>query len=144
MSEAEAWLLELGSDLRAAVGLWELIHLIPDPPKLFEIPRCPPYCSRVFLWQEEILPLMDLQTRLLHQPVQPVPKLIAILGYGEEGQLGALTLRTPPLRIRVRDEQACALPEEQVHWQRFTLACFLHEDYGAVPILDLQGLFASP
>lgn len=144
MSEADAWLLDLGSGLHAAVGLLELIHLIPDPPERFEIPLCPPYCSRVFLWQEEILPLMDLETRLLHHPAQAHPKLIAILGYGEEPQHGALVLNTPPLRIRVRDEQACALPDELAYWQGFTLACFRHTRLGAVPILDLQGLFSSP
>ncbi|MEI2780026.1 MAG: chemotaxis protein CheW [Candidatus Competibacter sp.] len=59
MAEASAWLLALDAEVRAAVGARELIHLVQFP-TVFEIPDAPPHCRQVLLWQEEIVPVMDV------------------------------------------------------------------------------------
>jgi len=148
MSEADAWLLNPGPGLQAAVGALELVHLLPDTPTLFEVPHCPPHCHRVLVWQEEILPLVDLATRLMGRPPADTPGLIAVVAYQEqpnaEPNHGALALDTPPTRIRVNDAHACALPEGQDHWRPLAIACFDHAGSVPVPVLDLQRLFSSP
>jgi hypothetical protein len=49
-----------------------------------------------------------------------------------------------PERVRVTDEQACALPESPPGWHEVAISCFEHPDHGAVPILDLPRLFSGP
>ncbi len=43
MSEVNAWLLDLGEGLYAAIGELEMVHLLPDAPALFDVPQSPPY-----------------------------------------------------------------------------------------------------
>ena len=47
MSEVNAWLLDLGEGLHGAVGALEMVHVLPDAPALFKIPRSPAYCREV-------------------------------------------------------------------------------------------------
>jgi len=150
MSEATAWLLDLGGGLHAAVGEREMLHLLPDPPTLYRIPQSPPYCCKVLLWEGEILPLMELARRI---PVREVVRtegrgLIAIIAFQEQpgaaSRHGALLLNAPPVRIRVGDAQACALPEPASVWRRLAIACFEQAGRGPVPVLDLARLFLLP
>lgn len=150
MKEAIAWLLDLGSGLHAAVGEGELQHLLPEVPTLHRIPRSPPYCHQVLIWEGEILPVMDLAQRILARDVMRPggTGLMAITAFQGPATAalghGALPLDTPPMRIRVTDAQACELPEPERIWREWASACFEHPGHGAVPVLDLARLFLLP
>jgi hypothetical protein len=148
MSEVNAWLLDLGGGLLAAVGELEMVHMLPDDPELFEIPQSPAYCRNVLVWQGEILPLMNLASRVLDRPVKENRNLVAITAFqeypGAEVRHGALILHAPPERIRVNDSHACDLSGFQTVWRRLALACFEYTDRGPVPVLDLCNLFLLP
>jgi chemotaxis signal transduction protein len=152
MSEVTAWLLDLGHGLHAAVGEREIIHVLPDPPPMFEIPRSPAYCRRLLIWQDELLPLMNLAGRVTARPVAPAEAqpgddgLVAIAAFqrhpGEAPRHGGLLLRGTPSRVGVSDANACGLPEAPGGWRQFAISCFEHADLGPVPVLDLQSVFS--
>ncbi len=143
MAAANAWLLNLGNSLAAAVGEFELIHVLLDPP-LFQVPLCPPHCNRVLLWEGRLLPVMDLSRRLSERDGEP-HRYAGILAWWEgqkrEVRYGALLLAVPPSRIQVRDEESCPLPPQPSAWRSCSLACFLYGDR-PVPILDVSGIFS--
>lgn len=142
MGAANAWLLHLGNRLLAAVGEFELVHVVLDSP-LFRVPLCPPHCNRLLLWEGRLLPVMDLSRWLLEGDDEP-KRYMAILPWrqGQEENLyyGALPLVVPPTRIQVRDEAACSLPQSPLAWRSCSLSCFLYGDR-PVPILDVSGIF---
>lgn len=147
MNEVSAWKLDLGAGLSAAVGEREMIHLLSDPPALFEIPRSPSYCRNVFVWQGRILPLMDIPLRLLGYRTigQGLMAVVAFQKYpNSKIRYGSLLLNSPPQRIRVDDRQACDLPESPTGWRDLAIACFEQAQLGPVPILDLPSVFSLP
>lgn len=143
MMRMNGWVLDLGMGYRAAVGGRELLHLI-DVPKTFEVPCTPPYCHRVVSWQERLLPVMDITSRL--NGVEQQAQFIAVVGYqkkrGEYPQFGALLLTSPPQQISVNDEQACDLPEDSKDWSDFSISCFDYQG-SAIAVLDLNKLFTT-
>jgi chemotaxis signal transduction protein len=145
MAETTAWLLDLDSDLVAAVGEREMIHVIQSP-VLFEVPQCPNYCQHVLVWQDNILPVMDIAAWLRKLPARQVCSVAGIFAYQtrpeEDVQYGALMLATTPSRTRVNDNQACALPDEPMGWQTLALSCFTAVERN-IPILNLPTLFSS-
>jgi len=153
MAEATAWLLSFNGHLRAAVGELELVHVLPEPPTLFAIPDTPDYCRQVLVWQEHLLPLVDLGARLLgdrhpqSDTVAAIDKLIGILACqrspGEPPEYGGLLLDQVPTRIRVSDDRACALASEPGEWTSLAISCFEDDDHGPIPVLDVPRLFLS-
>ena len=152
MSEANAWLLDLGRGRHAAVGELEMVHVLPEPPTLFEIPRTPDYCRQVLVWQGEVLPVMDIAMRLWAQPSE-VPRplggardLVAIAAFqqrpGDVPRHGGLLLRGMPARIVVSDANACELPDSLQAWRPYALSCFDYSGVGPVPVLNLRGTFS--
>jgi chemotaxis signal transduction protein len=144
MSRMNAWILDFGMGCKAAVGGRELLHLI-DMPTTFSVPCTPLYCRRVVFWQERLLAVMDIASRLNGTAQQA--KYIAVVAYqqrrGDSPLFGALLLATPPLQAAVSDEQACRLPENTLGWDNLAISCF---DYlgDAMPVLNLNRLFETP
>lgn len=145
MAETMAWLMELDGQMRAAVGELEMVHVI-QAPELFQVPLSPPYCGHVALWQEHILPLMDLPAWLNNRPERVEHTVAGIFAYqaraGEVPHYGALSLAATPLRISVNDELSCALPPQPPGWKRLALSCFTFNGQ-AVPILNLAVIFSG-
>lgn len=145
---ADAWVLPLRSNLIVAVGALEMMHLIPEPLVLFEIPRAPSHCCHVIVWEDEILPLMDLAILLGATAILPRTSTLAAVvvypaGTGQRLQRGALLLDGVPMRAPVSDQQACELPAIVSGQSELALSCFRHPQYGPVPILDLSHLFTA-
>lgn len=138
-----AWLLDFGDACQAAVGTRELLHLV-DAPSTFAVPCTPGYCRRVVMWQERLLPVMDMAARVGAEPCNA--PFLAVVGYqqqrGEYPQFGALMLNTPPRKLDVSDESACRLPESNGAWRELAISCFEHQGV-PVPILDLRRIFGS-
>jgi hypothetical protein len=110
-------------------------------------PLSPPYCRQVLVWNESLLPAMNLAAWL--RPSQPVQRqwlLAGVFGYqtrpGATPGFGALLLAGIPERVRVSDDAACALPEKPKGWRKLAISCFQHGD-AAIPILDLPHLFSG-
>lgn len=143
MSHMNAWLLDFGRSCRAAVGTRELLHLV-DAPVTYEVPCTPAYCRNVVLWQERLLPVMDIASRLGAESVGT--PFLAVVGYqqqrGEYPQFGALILSTPPKQLTVTDGQACQLSGENSEWQDLSISCFEHEGL-PLPILNLSHIFSN-
>ena len=144
--ESTAWILALDDRLRAAVGEHELIHLI-EAPTLLEVPLSPYYCRRAILWNNLLLPAMDLAAWLRgrEQPAQQERKLAGVVAYQPQmgaAEYGVLLLSDIPARTRVSDTQACKLPEQPTGWRDLAISCFLDAET-PVPILDLPLIFSG-
>jgi len=144
-----AWIISITDTLSAAVGEFELIHVLPDNPELFSIPTAPPYCQQIFVWQNKIIPVMNLVERFgLEKNATPDDhRVMTIFAYRTEKtalpEYGALSLNATPRRSEVSDTQACPLPAELSSWTNYVRCCFQDtESQQAIPILKLEHLFA--
>ncbi len=139
-----AWLLDFGQTLRAAVGMRVMLQII-DSPKLHSVPCTPPHCHSVFFWQGRLLPVVDMAVILGNGPQKP--HLLAIAGYQEQSgdptRFGAFLLSAPPVAIIVGNDQACALPDPQEEWNKLSVSCFGHQG-DAIPVLHLGRIFSRP
>ena len=137
-----AWLLDFGQMLRAAVGMRVLMQVIEDP-HLQAVPCTPAHCHSVLPWQGKLLPVVDVAAMLGEDPQQA--RLLAIAGYqeypGAPTRLGAFLLTSPPVAIIVGDDQACALPDQPESWKSISVSCFGHQG-DAIPVLHLPRIFA--
>ena len=145
MGRCGGWLLQFGQDQRAATGERELLQLLYAP-ETHLVPRTPRHLSRVVLWNDRVLPVLDLDVLLGRNEPATQIKFLAIIGYQPRPdgrlQFGALSLAAPPVRIVVGDEQGCPLPHELGTWRECFCSCFA-EDGCAIPVLDLSRLFSA-
>jgi chemotaxis signal transduction protein len=146
--KANAWIISITDTVSVSVGEFELIHILPDTPELFNVPRAPVYCQQVLVWQNKIIPVMNLAQRFgLKRPSAINSSVIAsIFAYRAENtglpEYGALLLTTTPRRSEVSDDQACPLPSELYLWTHYVRSCFQEtETKKAIPILKLELLF---
>ncbi|MFO1372415.1 MAG: chemotaxis protein CheW [Candidatus Competibacteraceae bacterium] len=145
MAKSTAWLLHLKDAWRTAVGERELVHLIEEP-TLLDIPVTPFYCRQVLIWENQILPVLDLAAWLAGQPLSRAHKLVGVFAYQEHLDAvlsyGAVPLESVPTRRVVDDQDACELPTEPIGWRQVTISCFSDGGH-AVPILDLPYIFSG-
>ena len=59
MTMSEAWLLECGNSLALAVCDHEMAEYI-QPQQTWTVPGAPDYCGSVMVWQNNIVPIMDI------------------------------------------------------------------------------------
>lgn len=144
MSEATAWIVDFEGGFQAAIGERTLLHIV-ESPRLEHIPQTPVTCQSVLLWEDGILPVIDLTAWLTHQPAAR-DGTIGIVGWqSQEGaapQYGALLFSAIPRKARASDDQICDLPTEPAGWRDIAISCFLHEGH-AIPILDIPRLFST-
>lgn len=137
-----AWLLDFGQTLRAAVGMRALLQIV-DNPRLHPVPCTRAHCNSVYAWQGRLLPVVDMAVLLGNDP--QAPRLLAVAAYqehpGEPPKFGALLLSAPPVAVVVENDQACSLPEHPEAWGRFSLSCFGHQGE-AIPVLHIGRIFA--
>ena len=145
MGESNSWLLELAADCRSAVGEFEMIHVLTIEPELFAITSAPSHCASAFLWQENVVPVMDLAAWLDGGAPCRKRSFLAITRNHDRGsdttEYVALLLAGIPKRLRVSDAQACPLPSRQ--WEPLAISCFEHPIHGPVPILDLPKIYST-
>ena len=145
MSEAMAWLMSFSSDVLAAVGEREMVHLV-ETPRLEEIPQTPLHCRQVLLWEEELLPVFDLTAWLTAQPSPCEHVSVGIVGWQEQPgaipQYGALMFSGVPKKIQVSDDHECQLPEPLAAWKAIAISCVRYDDR-SIPILNLSRIFSG-
>jgi chemotaxis signal transduction protein len=141
MAKASAWLLVLDAEFQAAVGEREMVHLL-QAPTAYEVLDAPPYCRQVILWQEELVPILDVAAWLRGEEAVLSPPLVGIFAYqiADGIAYGALPLAEVPARRQVSDEQVCPLPTQRPGWAQVALSCF-KDGERSVPILNLDYLF---
>ncbi|MEK7991899.1 MAG: hypothetical protein VSS52_012890 [Thiotrichaceae bacterium] len=139
-----AWLLDFGQGLRAAVGAHEMSHILMEA-DIFNIPRCPIYCNEVIVWENEILPILDVGALLTGRQIERDNDLLGVAVY----QLTdihityvAMHLVDLPQSIYVMDDSGCPLPDYQEVWKPFAISCFKHEET-TIPVIDLAFLFSG-
>ncbi len=147
--KVSAWIISITDTVSASVGEFELVHILPDNPVLFNVPTAPYYCQQVFIWQNKIIPVMNLAARFgLEKPaVTNDHFIVSIFAYRAEKtglfEYGALLLTATPYRTEVSDDQACPLPTDLSAWTHYVRCCFQDtETQKAIPILNLERLFA--
>ena len=109
MPEPNAWLLDLGHSMRAAIGSRELVQIVENP-VLHAVPLTPDHARHVLIWQKHLVPVISLSMRVAALAADH--SLVALVAYQEVGhhvpKLGAAFLASPPRRIEVSDAQATA------------------------------------
>lgn len=144
---SNAWVLTLEDNtLRAAVGEREMMHLI-EAPVLLNVPLSPFYCRQVLLWNQVLLPAMDLAAWLHQgQPIQRKKTLAGIFAYQTRTTTmpayGALLLAAIPDRAQVTDNNAAPLPDQPTGWRTLAISCF-KQGSELIPILDLPYIFTG-
>lgn len=157
LKKAAAWIFRITTDVSAAVGEFELVHLPVDRPVLVEVPQTPHFCRHVMVWQNKIVPVMNLVARFLaksgqdpeNRAEQGADEIIAIFAYRARQsaivEYGALALNSIPWRIAVSDAQMCDLPTGLESWRPYVISCFQSDlVQGAVPVLNISRLFSDP
>jgi len=150
-----AWLLAIRGHGHVALGEHEMIHLIAHNVDLFPVPRSPAHCRCVILWENQVLPVLDLATLVgggrygtSDRSLAGTSRLMAVLAFsarpGAEATRVAVLLDAVPERCMVAETAACDRAEELGAWAAWSVSGFRHQKYGAVPILNLPKLFASP
>lgn len=149
---SQAWLLDVGLDCELALGGRELLQLI-DAPSLLTVPLAPAYCRQVVVWQERLLPVLDLSLRRrIASEVTPVahaaPSVLAVVAYTALGsqqiEVGALCLQAPPRKVEVSNLDAISTAEQVekiAAWGDLAISGFMHQGR-AIAILNLGKVFA--
>lgn len=140
-----AWLLEVVPGIMVAVGQFEVIHIV-DRPEYFAIPHAPKYCSSVVMWNDKIVPVLDLPSWLTGHEQPGGPDIVAIVAYQsvhDEYLYGGIGVSSIPALCRVTNEQFCELPDNTEKWHRISLSCFKSEKGQVVPVLNLASIFSS-
>jgi chemotaxis signal transduction protein len=147
---ATAWIISVTNAVSVAVGEFELVHILPDSPVLFNVPKAPHYCQQVFVWQNKIVPVMNLAVRFGYQEKSVINEHIttSLFAYRAEKtgliEYGALLLNETPRRYEVSDSKSYPLPAELHDWANYVSCCFKDtETEKIIPILKLEHLFAS-
>jgi hypothetical protein len=145
MAEATAWIVDLAYGLRAAVGERDMVHLV-EKPTWATIPYTPSHCRRVLLWENELLPIIDLTMWLIGQSAEDANPSSGIVAWQEQPeatpQYGVLLFSGLPRKVRVTDAQRCALPAQPSGWPTVAISCFRYHEQ-PVPILDLPRIFSG-
>ncbi len=143
MTASGAWLLQCSDTLTIAVSDQEMVEFI-DTPLRFEVPGSPEYCSAVVLWQNDLVPIMDVAVLLGNPPEEKITR-VSLLTYqdkpGASLQQLAVSVVSTPQKIQVDDEQASELPEQIISsvLMPLSLSCFSHDDKPVI-ILDIARL----
>jgi chemotaxis signal transduction protein len=145
-TKAVAWLLSFGDGLYAAIGDREMQYVIHSP-LTTRIPASPFYCDQVMIWNNHLLPVFDLASWLTDGQQVCQSRLISVVAYRHKHQhtphYAGLRLHKAPKRVKVYDEQACTLPEENTAWRKLAASSFKYLDDKHIPILDLQTVFSQ-
>ncbi len=140
---AEAWLLECGPT-RVLVSAINLLHVVEDTSLRFHLPMAPAHCNSVFVWQQQLMPVVDLPV-LINLPTAAC-QYFCVLGWKDDTGLteyGVLGASTFPQRVTIADSQSVTPSAEEIsQWQDHAL-CFVSHRGKTIPIIDVARLFGD-
>lgn len=147
MTISEAWFLECGNSLALAVCDHEMAEYV-QPQQTWTVPGAPQYCARVMVWQNNIVPIMDIAALEGGAMLDAEQSHVCVLHYQVAPQqpLQQLAVRVtrPPQKVKVDDEQVCEFPAsmESGKLRDVTLACFNHDGL-PVLVIDIARLCSA-
>lgn len=147
MTASDAWLLELDNSLAIAIGDHEMVEYARAT-ATFPVPGAPKHCSQVFLWQNKLVPIMDVSIMRGHTNKRESDAFMGLVAYqqkaGEPLMHIALCINGLPQKINVEDEQARELPEElgDSPLLPVCLSCFEHDNRPVV-VVDIAKLCSA-
>ena len=144
MNKAAAWVMKVNKSVYVSVSQLELVHIINKPYSI-NIPNTPEYCQNIIIWNDNILPVIDLSRLLNDTHSSSNLNYIAVIIYRDansEIQYGGMDLAESPELEYVENNQLCELPEYSNEIQNISLSCFISKDGHEVPILDMSKLFS--
>jgi chemotaxis signal transduction protein len=108
-----AWLLNIASNIQLAIAEHEAAEYLEDP-EIHYVPMTPAYSKNIIIWQDRMVPLIDLNV-LYGNPATTDYRSVIVIAYQQKEymplQYIALVLAASPDKIFVSDEDACGLPE---------------------------------
>ena len=143
-----AWLLPIAPEIHVAVGEGEVAHILSGWRGLHPVPRSPRWCHDVFIWQGQVVPLIDLGILVHRETAGNLASgaVIMIVAYAKAAgdiRYGGLKLGGLPFSREVTNDQICDYPSNYAGWARIAISCFADSNHGPVPILDLPRLFGG-
>jgi len=140
-----AWLLDFGGGVQAACGHHEMWQVLISP-TLFEVPCTTFYCDNVLIFQDDILPVLDVISLFEQKVIQTSSQIVGIAIYQQNPSApihyAGLRLANMPLSVYVSDEQMCDLPADQPFQEPLAISCFSYENK-EIPIIDFAYLFSE-
>ena len=144
MSSVAAWVMKIDEALYASVSQMELVHIVNNPESVL-VPSAPDYCKNIIIWNDIILPVMDLSCLLSDSKPSATCNIVAVIIYRDSRNkihYGGINLATTPELEYVENTQLCKLPDHQEKLQAISLSCFKSSDDHKVPILDISKVFS--
>jgi chemotaxis signal transduction protein len=142
----EAWVLDCGQGVVAAVGAAHMLHVVEDAALCFRVPMAPTHCDRVLLWQKRVLPVVDMRPLIGVALGSTATQCFCVLGWctpDDVTEYGVIATTAVPRRIVVTDDKSMEpTVERAASWRSFAVGFFSYHDT-AVPILDPATLFGS-
>ncbi len=147
---SRAWLLDFGKGLRAAIGAHEMSQVLLAT-QLYEVPCTPFYANEVFIFEDLILPMLDVAALIsghpdelanLHSSSNIIGLSLYQLNPTDPAHYAGMRLTTLPVNIFVDDDQFCELPSRLNFWRPVAVSCFKLNDT-EIPIIDLGKLFSG-
>lgn len=146
MNDVAAWLMQVDRTSRVAVGQLELIHIIATPDYI-EVPKTPAYCTRVVVWNNKIIPVLDLSMLVNGTSAFYQHNALAVALYtngdGKEVKYGGIQLIDMPVLDRVSNDQQISESELSDKWKSISISGYRSKDDDIIPILDVHRLFSS-
>ena len=138
--------MDVGGRWRLAVGAPCVVEYLLSPPTHL-LPRMPAHCLGVLVWQERLIPILDLAPVFSERPI-PRERSAAravVLAYqespGKPLSYGAVVVRSAPVEVWASDHMARSLPEHSA-LRKLSRSCFAHGEE-LIPVLDTKRLFAT-
>ena len=144
MGRSAAWVIKVDESLYASVSQMELVHII-NQPELIRIPGVPAYCQNLLIWNDNILPVLNISWLVNDMTPGTGREVVAVLIYRDSRnniQYGGISLLESPELEYVDNDQVSALPEQAQQLKTIALSCFTSANGHDVPILDISRLFS--
>lgn len=144
MSKAAAWVMKVDELLHVSVSQMELVHII-NTPCYINVPKAPKFCQDIIIWNDNILPVVDLSTLCNQSGIKSTRNVIAVIIYRDinnEIQYGGVVLTDSPELEHVDNSQLCQLPNHAKDLHTVSLSCFISKAGNEVPILDMSKIFS--
>ncbi len=140
-----AWLLQLDRLVNVAIGQFELTHIV-DQPEYISIPQAPEHCKDIILWNDNIVPVMNLTSWMSGDKQSDAPGVVAIVVYtGAQNNYlyGGIKLNNPPVQVKVKNIQQCQWTKSLDKWKILSISCFKSQEGEVVPIIDITKVFSQ-
>jgi len=112
----EAWCLKTGMDQSIAIPIDYMREYVISP-SLVYIPSAPDYCNTMCLWQNLVIPIMDLGI-LAGNPESTSTAGIVIISYYEKEKTNSVikhsgfNVYAPPTKLLIHNQELVDLPDD--------------------------------